>query len=118
MEGRHGPIRSIAYSPDGARLGISYDNPEVEIWTMHDDRQISIESLSGHTRCVRSLAWSPDGARLASGSDDYSIRIWDMRPKEPAQGPSSMKSPKNKLRHRPSWLPKPGGHIRESRSDT
>ncbi|KAH8828882.1 hypothetical protein DL96DRAFT_1413676, partial [Flagelloscypha sp. PMI_526] len=68
-------IKSVAFSPDGARIVSGSDDNNVHIWDAHSGRKLS--ELKGHQHCVFSVAFSPDGIRIVSGSWDNSVRIWD-----------------------------------------
>ena len=70
-----GPIRSVAFSPDGHRIATADNDGTV---TLRDAaRGEPIRQLSGHRRLVTSVAFSPDGRRLASASWDQTVRVWD-----------------------------------------
>jgi eukaryotic-like serine/threonine-protein kinase len=70
-----GPIRGIAFSPDGRQLA-SAGNDLVKVWDFADGRQRL--ALAGHTDQPREVAFSPDGSRLASSSVDGTVRVWDV----------------------------------------
>ena len=72
----HGPVMSVAFSPDGHRLAAAIAIPgEVKVW----DATIGqvILTLKGHTGMVTSVAFSPDGL-LASASNDQTVKVWDV----------------------------------------
>ncbi|KAF7984452.1 hypothetical protein HWV62_14542 [Athelia sp. TMB] len=72
----------IAYSPDGARVGLVLlpsGKKAAETLVRIVDVQTGVEEyppLFGHRAAVRCLTFSPDGHFLASGSDDHDIRLW------------------------------------------
>ncbi len=75
MEGRHGPILAVCWSPDGRRLAGANWKDTVNIWDPETGRQTA--TLVGHTGIVWTVSWSPDGRRLASGGADTTIKLWD-----------------------------------------
>ncbi|MCP5116036.1 MAG: WD40 repeat domain-containing protein, partial [bacterium] len=69
-----GPLRSVAWSPDGTRLAVgSGDN---SVYVLTPEGRVLWRGR-GHTQNVWSVAWSPDGRRMASGSQDNTVRLWD-----------------------------------------
>ncbi|KAG8785016.1 hypothetical protein FRC12_018076 [Ceratobasidium sp. 428] len=69
-------VKSVAHSPDGARLIFGdYDNI-IRIWDTHTSQPVG-QPLEGHTDIVNSIVYSPDSAYILSGSYDHTIRIWD-----------------------------------------
>ena len=67
---------SLAFSPDGARIGALSDG-----WTavLFDARGESDPiTLRGHKERMIALAFSPDGARVATASNDHTVRLWDV----------------------------------------
>ncbi|KAG9120933.1 hypothetical protein FRC07_003330 [Ceratobasidium sp. 392] len=76
--GTKSPVRSVAYSPDGAYIASGSEDNTIRIWDARTGQQVG-EPLEGHINGVGSVAYSPDGAYIASGSWDKTIRIWDAR---------------------------------------
>lgn len=70
-----GPVRAVAFSPDGQFLATAGNDPVVRIWKAANGQLA--HSLSGHGDWVSSLAFSPDGTMIASASKDKTIRLWD-----------------------------------------
>lgn len=73
------PVRSVAFSPDSARLAAG--SREITIWNVASGALIA--TLEGHTQPVLSLGFSPDGATLVSTGADGSVRLWDAGTGEP-----------------------------------
>jgi WD40 repeat protein len=71
-----GRVRSLAWSPDGTRLALGY---EESIELRDPDTGDVLLRLEGHEEetSVNELVWSPDGTMLASGSTDDSVIVWD-----------------------------------------
>lgn len=72
-----GDLRSLAFSPDGARLATF--GSQISIWdTATGDRlQTFPTSLGGFTSFVTTLAFRPDGLVLASSANGL-ITLWDL----------------------------------------
>ena len=76
FEGHTGPVTSVAFSPDGARvLSGSSDKSAEAVGRGHAAR--SIRTFKGHSDCGHSVAFSADGARVLSGSQDKTLKLWD-----------------------------------------
>ena len=76
MVGHGGPVRSVAFSPDGKILASGSEDRSVRLW--HIATGECAEILHEHTKPVRAVAFSPNGNFLASGSEDQTVRLWDM----------------------------------------
>ncbi|TFL16042.1 WD40 repeat domain-containing protein [Jannaschia formosa] len=81
LEGHGDWVRSIPFSPDGARLATVSADGTARLWDAATGEPLA--TLEGHGESVRSLAFSPDGARLAMGSDEGTARLWDAATGEP-----------------------------------
>jgi WD40 repeat protein len=66
-----GPVKSIAYSPDGSRLARA-EKCEVVVCKTESGFDVSI--LRGHSDNVTSVAWC--GTKIATSSEDKTIKIW------------------------------------------
>ncbi len=75
LRGHEGPVRSVAYSPDGRRIVSGSADGTLRIWNVVSGAVLLV--LRGHDDSVGSVSWSHDGNRIVSGSDDRTIHIWD-----------------------------------------
>lgn len=69
-----GPVRSLAFSPDGSQLASGGQDNVIRIW--HLDSENRVEQLRGHASHVRDCAYSPDGNALLSAGRDATIKLW------------------------------------------
>jgi WD40 repeat protein len=83
FKGLHGSVRSVSFSPDGARIVSGSADKTVRVWDVSSDKagfvsgQCVLGPLQGHTNWVQSVSFSPDGARIVSGSEDKTVKVWD-----------------------------------------
>jgi WD40 repeat protein/type II secretory pathway predicted ATPase ExeA len=76
MPGHTGPVRSVAFSPDG-RLGLSGSGDyTLRLWDISTGKTIRV--FKGHTSVVRQAVFTPDGRMALSGSADKALRLWDI----------------------------------------
>lgn len=66
--------RSLAYSPDGARLAFG-DGDVARVIDAGTGRRLG--TFEGHTSFVVSVAFTTDGKRAISGGYDKAVRLWD-----------------------------------------
>ncbi len=76
LSGHTGPVRALAYSPDGRLLASGGADRTVRVWDMRDRRE-RLPPLV-HARGVTGLAFAPDGTVLASIGQDRHVRLWDV----------------------------------------
>jgi WD40 repeat protein/serine/threonine protein kinase len=78
-----GKIRSLAFSPDGTRLGWARSEEDfskpavVTVWDVSNKKEIV--AFRDHASTVTSVAFSPDGRRIVSASalEKSAVKIWD-----------------------------------------
>lgn len=68
-------IKSVAFSPDGARL-VSSCGSTVLVWDVYGNNPLACVHMV-HSDPVNSAQFSPDGTLIVSSSNDGTIQIWD-----------------------------------------
>jgi WD40 repeat protein/Flp pilus assembly protein TadD len=71
-----GPVRGVAFSPDGARVAAAGNDRVIHVW---DAAGKEVLTLPGHDDWVTALAFSPDGRLLATAGADRAVKLWDAR---------------------------------------
>lgn len=94
LRGHRGPVRAVAFSPDGRTLATGSGDGIVRLWERQGGRLM--RSLSGHRGPVLGVAFAPRGGLLLSAGADGTVRLW-----EPSEARSL------------AVLPGPGGSIHD-----
>jgi WD40 repeat protein len=76
FEGHARMVRSVAFSPNGARIASSSLDGTLKVWPATAPPQFL--SLEGHNQSVWTVAVSSNGQFVATGSLDNTARIWDL----------------------------------------
>jgi WD40 repeat protein len=86
----HGPVASLAFSPDGQWLAAGGQSRSVQLWRLDPaGRLVAAHSLPGHGVLVAEVAFSPDSRWLATVDGyDGMLRLWDLQAADPAAQPS------------------------------
>ena len=75
LYGHRGPVRSVAFSPDGRFILTASDDRTARVWDVKTGREVSV--LRGHRKGLLSAAFSPDGSHMVTSGDDGTARVWD-----------------------------------------
>lgn len=70
-----GPVRCLAYAPDGRTLACAGESGALYLWDLAADKPAT---WRGHAACIDRLAFAPDGSALASADWNGTVRLWDM----------------------------------------
>jgi len=76
-------VRSVAYSPNGTRMAITYKFSAGIIHLLDAGTLEKIFEFRGHSHKVTTLTFTSDGRRLITGSDDGTVRFWDLNHGKP-----------------------------------
>lgn len=83
LMGHQGPVRGVAFSPEGSKILSGSADQELCLWELTSGEPI--RSMAGHQGAVTSVAFSPDGRCALSGGIDKTVRLWDVATGEPRQ---------------------------------
>ena len=86
-KGHAGPVRDLAFSPDGAIVASAGQDHTAKLSAWLDAARPDVlpRNLIGHLDAVTSVAFSPDGSKIATGSRDQTAKVWSRRPRESEQ---------------------------------
>jgi WD40 repeat protein len=85
FEGHEGPVRSVAFSPDGryalSGSGFPDGDKTMRLWDVTSGREV--RRFEGHEGSILFVALSPNGERALSSSFDKTMRLWDVKTGQP-----------------------------------
>jgi WD40 repeat protein len=74
LTGHRGPVRTLAFAPDGKTLASGGQDNVIFIWDVQSGK--ALKQLRGQASHVLSVAYSPDGGWLLSAGRDAQVKLW------------------------------------------
>ncbi len=75
-------VRSVTWSPDGSKIGVTGDFENIVIYEKHHNDFIKVLDVNLKLGCVGGASWSPNGRYLAFGTSRVGLAILDITKKE------------------------------------
>jgi eukaryotic-like serine/threonine-protein kinase len=82
LEGHHGSVMTVAFSPDGKRVATGSWDKTVIVWDAETGSPVSRPMLHGGPFWY-AVAFSGDGRMIVAGCDDHTVRVWDIATARP-----------------------------------
>jgi WD40 repeat protein/transcriptional regulator with XRE-family HTH domain len=79
LQGHHGAVRGVAWSPDGRWLVSSSGGEGGELFVWEAGSLERARTLVGHPGAASAVAWSPGEEILISGGSDGILRWWEVQ---------------------------------------
>jgi serine/threonine-protein kinase len=83
LRGHAGPLKAVAFAPDGKRLACGGEDGQVYLWEFGWLRNAQTVAIPGHAGGVTAVAFAPGGPLLASTGQDRTVRLWDVAGADP-----------------------------------
>ena len=75
--GHEGPIRSLAFSPDGLRLVSGSVDGSARIWNPGDSKFPEVVRFDGHAGEVTAVAFNSNATQVISGAANKTLKLWN-----------------------------------------
>jgi len=77
LTGHKGPVRALAFAPDGRTAISGCDQGALHLWDLGTGKELQL--MKGHEDAVLGVAFAPDGKQIVSCSRDSKLplRLWD-----------------------------------------
>ncbi|MDG2126952.1 MAG: hypothetical protein P8K08_03090 [Fuerstiella sp.] len=75
--GHEGPIRSLAFSPDGLRLVSGSVDGSARIWNPGDSKFPELVRFDGHAGEVTAVAFNSNATQVISGGANKTLKLWN-----------------------------------------
>jgi len=85
LEGRWGPVHTMALSPDGTQVAFGGLDQRVRLCSLVADKLEEAAEFTGHLGVIRQLRFQPDGKELASVCDCGRVIFWSLDTNEKAR---------------------------------
>ncbi|MHC4938848.1 MAG: WD40 repeat domain-containing serine/threonine protein kinase [Planctomycetota bacterium] len=74
LDGGHGRVTAVHFSPDGARIVVGTADKGIRIWDLESGNSFPLPDAP---QAVTALVVSRDGSRIAAASKGPNVRVWD-----------------------------------------
>ncbi len=75
LAGHKGPVRAIAFAPDGGAIVSGGDDGTLRTWNAIDGKAVGAPMVIGHPGAIMAISISPDGRTILTGSADKTARL-------------------------------------------